>query len=394
MTEGAGHAIDPSGEVRSVLRSAVADYGTRVLSNAAIIDGICEDRLPDWPREASLVSTAARADVAAMLQQQEGGVGADIAVRVTAANLAESRALDPAASIWVVSEFARALGYQVSDDIQPTTGVDDPSPVLDTSSDRPHDDDLTVLPKETPPHPPTEKAVIDSAETRTVGTGADTGTRPAGPRANRRALYAVGGAAALVVVYFIVAGAAHLPPFPTPTPTPTSTHHTPRPTASPTFTPTAGDRTLSGLIPADVSAGGSCSPVHRPQFGATAEMHCVGEPNIPTSFVEYYLFGSKSALNAAYATFMSHFAHVSRDSGRCSKKSGTAAFKSFSPCETAYSIGSSSTSAGRVMEYIYKDTPDISTTFTHDLVLVDMQGSNRSTLLKWWHSDSEHWLKT
>jgi uncharacterized protein DUF4190/putative regulator of septum formation len=132
MTGGAGQAPGPGGpggEARSVLRSAVADYGPPVLSNAAILEGICEDRLPDSPREASLVSIAARADVAAMLEQQAGGVGPDTAVRLTAAALADSRSIDPAAAIWVVGEFARALGYQVSDGLQPAVGAPPPSGV-------------------------------------------------------------------------------------------------------------------------------------------------------------------------------------------------------------------------------------------------------------------------
>jgi hypothetical protein len=180
MTGAAGQPSGPGGEARSVLRSAVAEYGPRVLSNAAILEGICEDRLPDSPREASLVSIAARADVAAMLEQQAGGVGPDTAVRLTAAALADSRSIDPAAAIWVVGEFARALGYQVSDTLQPAVGAPPgvaaapaaptvPGPVapagasvpgMSTPVGRPGGDP-TVLPSG-PPVPPSGPPVLPS----------------------------------------------------------------------------------------------------------------------------------------------------------------------------------------------------------------------------------------
>jgi hypothetical protein len=480
MTEGAGQAIDPSGEAHTVLQSAVADYGARVLSNAAIIDGICEDRLPDWPREASLVSMAARADVAAMLQQRAGGVGADTAVRLTAANLAESRSLDPAAAIWVVSEFARVLGYQVSEGLQPAAGPGGPAAAGAPPAPggyppaSPPGEALTVPPGTPPAHPPTQRAGYP--ETVTTGPGgpaypppgspgyaapvspgyppaggagtgtpggagnaapADAGAPPAGPgvappgaqgypppgaqgypaagapgypaaggqgypapggppparRSAGRGLLIGGGILGLVILYVIIAGTAHLPPFSkaSPKPTGTSHSHSPSPSSSAsTFQPTAADATLAALIPADVSAGGSCAPVHHPHFGSTAEYHCSGAPNVPTGYVQYYLFGSKSAMNAAYAAFLSNFAHVSRDSGPCFQTHGLAAFNSFGPCETQYSFGN--TAEGRVAEYFYKGSPDISDTFTKDLILVDMQGSDGNTLIKWW-DHSPNWLK-
>jgi hypothetical protein len=464
MTEGTGQAIDPGGEARSVLQSAVADYGARVLSNAAIMDGICEDRLPDWPREASLVSMAVRADVAAMLQQRAGGVGTDTAVRLTAANLAESRSLDPAAAIWVVSEFARVLGYQVSDGLAPAAGPAAPPadavppapaavspPALGGYPPASPPGEALTMPPGTPPaaHPPTERAGYP--ETVTTGPGgpgaggpgspppggpgapppgspgypapggpgypAPAGPgypaqgspgypAPAGPgypapggpapaaRSSRRGLLIAGGILGLVILYVIVASTAHLPPFGK---SAASGHtgghsHSPQPTPSAsTFQPTPGDRTLAGLIPADVSAGGSCAPVHQPHFGSTAEYHCAGAPGIPTGYVQYYLFSTKSAMNKAYGAFLSDFAHLSRDTGPCYQTHGLAAFAKFSPCETPYSIGN--TPEGRVAEYVYKGSPDISDTFSKDLILVDMQATSGNALLRWW-DHAPNWVKT
>ena len=114
MSYDQSRSYDPQGEARAVLQSAVNDFGARVLSNATLLEGICEDRLPELPREASLIASAARADVVGMLQQQVSGVGPDAAVRLTASALADSRSLDPAACVWVVREFASALGYPVA----------------------------------------------------------------------------------------------------------------------------------------------------------------------------------------------------------------------------------------------------------------------------------------
>ena len=465
MTEGTGQAIDPSGEARSVLQSAVTDYGARVLSNAAILDGICEDRLPEWPREASLVSMAARADVAAMLQQQAGGVGPDTAVRLTAASLADSTSIDPSAAIWVVGEFARALGYQVSEGLRPAAGTGPaagaagaagaavpaaavpappppgpPPPPPPSSPPASPGEDLTVPPAAGLPHPPTQQVGFGQQETRAAGQGTPQAGPPPGPtpgaRVNPNAPGGYGwvpppapplpgggmpgamppggmppppagggkprqgmvlgiGAAALAVVYFIVAGVAGLPPFgkstPTPSPTPPASTSPPRPSPTvTTFVPTAGDLTLESLIPANVSANHSCTPVQHPAFGATAEMHCSGA-SIPPGYVQYYLFANTNAMNAAYSTFIADFAKTSKNTGPCHTISGTSAFNSFAPCETQFSI--SSVPKGRIAEYLYKGDPDISCTFTVDKVLVDMAATSGSSLIHWW-DHSRHWINS
>jgi hypothetical protein len=223
---------------------------------------------------------------------------------------------------------------------------------------------------------------------------------PGGGRSPRQGMVLGIGAAALVVVYLVIAGVGHLPPFGKPAaPKPSasssvsvSASTSPTPAASATtFQPTSGDRTLESLIPADVSANGSCTPVHTPAFGSTAEMHCAGAPNIPAAYVQYYLFASKSGMNAAYSTYLSDFAQRSKNTGRCHRISGTAAFSSFSPCETQFSLGS--TAEGRIAEYFYKGSPDISCIFAVDKVLVDMQGSDGNALIRWW-DHSHNWINS
>jgi len=120
--------LDPQGEARQALASAVRDYGPRVLSNPPLLNNLFKDLLPGSPREASLLVAAAEGSSASMLEQQVAGVGPDTAVRSIAGNLARSRALDPAACLWAVSEFARVMGYPVSEG--PPAPAQDPGATL------------------------------------------------------------------------------------------------------------------------------------------------------------------------------------------------------------------------------------------------------------------------
>jgi hypothetical protein len=476
MADDTGPTFDPGGEARSVLQSAVADFGAPVLSNPAIVDGICEDRLPEWPREANLISAAARADVAAMLHQQAGGIGPDTAVRLTAGTLADTRSLDPAACVWVVSEFARALGYQVSDGLRPAGNGGAP-PATGNGAVRPGRTDhaagpgaaqgavsdevvadapdpdpgparagdaVTALPADGPPQgagptvppaagpdrPPSDHPA-DLGHVPTVTSAAPPGTGAPPPRAGgippgagppappgrppartggrNQKLLVAGGAAAVLVLYFILAGATHLPPFtkasPTPTPAPSQSNPpTPRPTPStpsPSPSPhlTGPQRTLSALIPGDVQADNSCRPGSGGQFGSggqiDAEIDCSGAPSIAPERVDYYLFSTPAALNSAYQHFVSTFAGTSENTGPCSKLTGSASFRTFAPCETDFALSRNRSTSGRVAEYFYKNRfSNISTTYSSKLVLVDMTASksNGNALLAFWQRNIDDWL--
>ncbi len=120
MTEGNGHVIDPGGEARRALQEVVAAHGTQALSNAVIMDGVCRDRLGGLPGEVILIGSAARSDVPALLRERIGREGTYGAIQSVAAALAQADALDLAACLWVVREFARALGFVASGGTRPT----------------------------------------------------------------------------------------------------------------------------------------------------------------------------------------------------------------------------------------------------------------------------------
>lgn len=145
------------------------------------------------------------------------------------------------------------------------------------------------------------------------------------------------------------------------------------------------------MIPASVAADGSCRAVKKPNFGAIAEFHCVGAPNIPTNYIEYYLFGNFPTLDSGYSFFLSNFAHTTRRSGFCSQVTGTSSFASFRPpCETRYTVGNGP-AGGRIMEYLFKGTPEITTSYFPRNVMVDMTDSDGNILMHFW-DHSPHWL--
>src|SRR5512142_677596 len=107
--------LDAQGEAHEALGTAVASYGPRVLGDPHTLGNLVADLLPDLPRERSLLVTGAEAGVAAEMKQhvEEQRIDPDTAVQLVASALSERRAIDPAAGLWVASEYAQALGYQV-----------------------------------------------------------------------------------------------------------------------------------------------------------------------------------------------------------------------------------------------------------------------------------------
>ena len=124
MTEGNGHIIDPAGDARRVLQAVVAEQGPEALSNAVIMDGVCQARLSHLPGEAILIGSAARADVPALLRNLIPRLGNYGAIQSVATTLADAHGLDTAACVWVVREFARALGLIASGGTHPAARVE------------------------------------------------------------------------------------------------------------------------------------------------------------------------------------------------------------------------------------------------------------------------------
>jgi hypothetical protein len=355
-----GDTYDVQGEVRDALNTAVEGYGKRVLNDPRVLGNLVTDLLPDLPRERSLLVTGAEAGIADELTAHVEGqrMDADTAVSLVARSLAESRSLEPAASMWVATEYAKALGYQVRSQMPP---------VLETVADTPawpqHNETETVdrafqpsfpspapappvyqgpgqMPPSYPPpgqmpptYPPPGQMPPSYPPPGQMPPGPTTpGAWPAAPvqpRKSRLGLFLGGGAAAVIVLYLIIAAVASTFPFakakPTPTPTPSSSKASGSPTAvastsasgsgsaSPTATGSgaalpAGLKPLKVLLPTDIQdAGTECAdqtdiPWTNP--GLVKADSCTA-PDMPNGQIFGYQLDSTADYQKAWANYNS-----------------------------------------------------------------------------------------
>jgi hypothetical protein len=241
--------LDARGEAHDALGTAVASYGRRVLSDPHTLGNLVADLLPDLPRERSLLITGAEAGIAAEMREhvEEQHINPDTAVQLVASALSERRAIDPAAGLWVASEYAQALGYQVG----PYTLAGPPGP-----------------PQRPPGQfwPPPQQAWVPNGATPQSWppAGAPPGQSwpppqlsSGGPRnswsGGKRGLIAAATAVVLIGGYLIAATFAHTFPFATSRPAAASSavrsaRPTPKPTLPTTPAPT-GPRLAAGVAP-------------------------------------------------------------------------------------------------------------------------------------------------
>jgi hypothetical protein len=371
--------LDPDKDARGVLQAMVADLGPQILSDASTVEGICEDRLADRPREARLLVVAAQSDVAAMLAQQVPAAGPDAAVRMTASMLSESQSIEPWASLWVTAEFARALGHPVSDGLAPIDGAGGPAGVpTGGSAGAARADGETLLP--------------DAGAGAAAGGGAAVGV--AGAKTGQslpKWLPAAIAVPLVAAVYLGAAAAAKLPPFAKASSTTTTTTTLAGGTTVPTEPTVPGARSqLQGMIPAAVTSAGTCKPVPHPSFGASAAINCTPSSGlVPADYIGYYLFPDQSTLTNAYSYFLANFAKTTSGGTSCAP---SGSFSGFVPgCETGWNNPSAS---GRMTEYEFHGNPDLTTTVTQQDVLVDMSGTDGPSLVSWWALDPTPWLVT
>jgi hypothetical protein len=369
-----------AGQARKALQSIVADYGPAALSDVQFMNNVLRDLLPDKPREASVLVAAAESDVAGILQERTAQhINPGAAVTQAAATLGERTALTQDACMWAARQMAQALNLlpgQMTESrkLEPPADVTLPP--------------VGQGPGPTPPIPPSPPGPPGPADAR-----------------RRQAIRLASGAAAVIIVYLLIAATAHLAPFskakaparhtastssPThtasssPSPTPSS------PSPSPTQTLTAADNQLLSLIPATVKDDGNCQPVQKPLFGSIASIYCHDESPIAAKVVDYYLFAKTVTMNIAYRTFLGSFAHTSEN---ISCAPGIDFTKFIPKCETLYDTNKKP--QGRVVEYMYQNHPDMSWTVNSHELLIDASGNSGTrgyALLRWWTSSATHWV--
>ena len=93
------------------MRAIVAEHGPELLSRPRELANLLSDLLPDAPRIARLLVTAAQDQVAGELcDHTSAGMDVATASAMVASSFAGATMLAPDACAWVVREFAVALG--------------------------------------------------------------------------------------------------------------------------------------------------------------------------------------------------------------------------------------------------------------------------------------------
>jgi hypothetical protein len=321
VTEGTGHVIDPDGDARRALLEAVAEHGPQALSDATIMDNLCRNQLAALPGESILIVSASRADVPALLRDKIPELGNYGAIQSVAATLARASDLDNAASLWVVREFARALGMIAPGGTQPVPRIVPDGPAAGAGAAA---SAAGAQPQATPgaaAQPPGPGMGI------AAGTGAPPPTRSSASRVLNRNTVGIAAAIALVAGYLGVAAAAHLSPFPAETVAATSSRSpgtgtstgastgpststipASSPDASPDVSPTSDYQILLSKIPGTVRSQSNC-PFAGTQFGATAVSQCARLSGLGATTIMYYLYPSSAALTSGISSLLSsaHF---------------------------------------------------------------------------------------
>ena len=412
MTEGTGHVIDPDGDARRAVHEAVAERGPEVLSDATIMENLCRTQLTALPGECILIVSAARADVPALLRDKIPQLGNYGAIQSVATTLAGAHDLDNAASLWVVREFARALGL-----IAPggtgsgaalgqrrpgdgcAGGVSGGSGVQGGPGAPTGPGVLAGPGVPTGPRVPGRARSSGRRGCRGAGDGAGAGAGAGarGPRGSsgsrvlNRNTVGVAAAIALVAGYLGVAAAAHLSPFPaktvaatasqsqSPSTRPsTSTSPAGSPDASPDPSPTSDYDVLLSKIPSAVKSQSNC-PNAGTQYGAIAVAEC-SRLSLAAGTIFYYLYPSSTALASGVSSFLKGVKfHKERE---CTTGSDFTDF--LVECQSDFN-NKTPFMTGSVAEYTSKgNAPIIVTSDRQQNVMVILVGTNAGDLLAYW----------
>jgi hypothetical protein len=331
---------------RQALGSAVASYGISVLSDPQALRQALTRLLPNSPRERSLLTAAAGADVASRLRRhiQEGYEDSSRAVQAVARELAERTAIEMAACLWVTAEFDRVLGYPESSGITlayPTRPLSDDQlpPVQPGPPPWGGPQPVTQPPVMQPPgiQPGVQQPGVQQPGVQQPGVQPGgwwqmpPGQVPPGPgvpvpgygpprRPGNRGRVILIVAAAVVVALGGYAGAAaatHLFPFhradaaPLPGPSIPQPHHQPTPTRTPMSTVATlprGKAPLTALLPGVLDDPASqCSPIlppyHWTMSGVVQALQCDQVPGLRDGTVFAFQLDSASNYLSAWGNY-------------------------------------------------------------------------------------------
>ena len=315
--------LDTQGEAHEALGTAVASYGQRVLSDPHTLGNLVADLLPDLPRERSLLVTGAEAGIAGAMRQhvEEQHIDPDTAVQLVATALSERRAIDPAAGLWVATEYARALGYQV----RPSTAAAPPGPA-------PQRPPGQFWPPALPPQswPPAGQPPGPSWPQPQPQPQPSSGGPGNSWSGRKRGLIAAVSAVALLGGYLIAAMVAHTFPFTTSRPVAASSpahpaQPAPKPTQRATPTPTgrtlaAGVAPLIQLLPGDIDDPATQCQPDPPPYGfdmpGRVEALVCTDPGLPKGTQVYaYQLDNHADYEATWRSFNKVIGFSGTDAG-------------------------------------------------------------------------------
>jgi hypothetical protein len=269
--------FEHSDEARSALRAIVSDpaHGPDSLDDGQIVANLLEDLLPDAPREAGILTSAARKRVAAMMREQvDHGLSAATAIRLAASSFASTTAFAPDACEWAARELAVALGLVTAEELlHPDTEVSAEPTVVPPPRQEPSTIRTPVGQRLTGQPPAGQPPGGQPEPVRAAGTGPAPGIPApvlvAGRTSRRRGMIAV--LAAVVVVAGAAIGgyefaSAHGRPAAgstPPAPSVRSTHS--RPSAPP---PTSAQASQGAQSPSPVAGTPSAAPDPAPRATA------------------------------------------------------------------------------------------------------------------------------
>ena len=361
--------LDAQGEAHDALGTAVSSYGQRVLSDPLILGNLVTDLLPDLPRERSLLVTGAEVGIAAEMTQhvQEQHIDPDTAVQLVARTLSERRSIDPAASMWVATEYAQALGYRVrpyaeaAQSAQPQV-IPAALPTVTALSGQPMP---TMPPAQAPdmytpqwqpaqnpqgaqmPHgqswppnaqmpqgPPGQSWPPAQPPGQSWPPAQPPSGRPPSSWSGRkRSLITGGTAAGIVVIFLIVAAVAGIAPFSkshkaaAPAPTNSRPAHRTTPPPTPTRTPTlaGGVTPLAQLVPSDIADPATqCSSI-KPSWaspGLVTSLSCT-DTGLPNGAVFGYQMDSRADYTTTWQNFNSSSSFNGSSAGSTCPPSGS-----------------------------------------------------------------------
>jgi hypothetical protein len=418
VTEGTGHVIDPAGDARRVLQDAVASHGPEVLSDATVMDHLSRTQLAALPGESILIVSAARADVPALLRDAIPQFGNYGAIQSVATILAQASDLDGAASLWVVREFARALGLIAPGGTQSMPRPAPAGPGAEAPRGAVATGEVGAAAAATagmsagaggtgvPGGPELAPGMAGGPQPGMAGGPQPTGGPPArgssGSKLFTRNTVGIAAAIALVAGYLGVAAVAHLSPFPAKTVAATSSQSastrpstspatTPAtspatsPAASPAASPTSDYEVLLSKIPAAVQGRDNCH-LTGTQYGATAVSQC-SRLNLPAGTIIYYLYPSQAALSAGLSTFLTgvHF----KKQRECTTGNDFTDF--LTECRTEFH-NQTPFMTGSIAEYTStSNAPIIASTDNQQHVMAVLVGTNPGDLLSYWKQLT--WIK-